>query len=85
MVARLCEEGHADRLMLSHDAGCYMDVIDGEDAGDELGASSNWHYEFISTSVIPDLLEAGVTQRQVDQMMIDNPRTFLASACRGGY
>lgn len=84
-IVRLCQEGYANRLMLSHDAGCYMDVVDGEDAGNELGDVSNWHYEFISRTVLPDLLTAGVTQQQVDLMMIENPRAYLSNIWRGGY
>lgn len=84
-VVRLCEEGYADRLMLSHDAGCYMDIIDGEDPGDEHKNFPNWHYEFISRTVLPDLLAAGVSQQQIDQMMIENPRIYLSSIWSGAY
>ncbi|NLE79672.1 MAG: phosphotriesterase-related protein, partial [Rhodococcus sp.] len=85
VVARLCAEGYSDRLVLSHDAGCYMDVIDGEDATDVLGEKTNWHYQFIIKQVVPDLLAAGVTRSQVDDMLVHNPRRFLESACKGGY
>ena len=36
-------------------------------------------YLHISTTILPALLEAGVTQAQIDQMMIENPRRIFAT------
>jgi len=30
-------------------------------------------------NIIPRLLEAGVTQQQIDTMLVDNPRRFFGS------
>jgi len=76
VIARLCERGYADRMVLSHDASCYLDWYPGEEP---FPALTNWHYLHISNDVIPALLAAGVTQTQVDTMLIDNPRRFLTS------
>jgi phosphotriesterase-related protein len=70
-VALLCRLGHADRMILSHDAPSYIDWY--ERWMIEL-ASPNWHYNFIPDTVIPALRQAGVTDDQVRQMTIDNPR-----------
>ncbi|MYJ01094.1 MAG: phosphotriesterase-related protein, partial [Chloroflexi bacterium] len=36
-------------------------------------AQPNWHFNHIPDDVVPALLERGVTQSQVDQMLIGNP------------
>lgn len=82
VVAELCRRGYTDQLVLSHDASCYIDWIAGEVP---LGALPNWHYLHISQDVVPALLAAGVTDTQIDTMLVANPARFLASAGLGGY
>ena len=82
VVAQLCEMGYAQQLVLSHDASCYIDWIEGEVP---LTALPNWHYLHISKDVIPALLEAGVSNEQIDTMLIDTPKQFLESQNLGGY
>ncbi len=87
VVAELCRRGHADQMVLSHDASCYIDWIEGETpAGpDQSEVMPNWHYLHISKDVIPALLEQDVTPEQIDTMLVDNPRRFLESKNLGGY
>ncbi len=75
VVADLCARGYAERMVLSHDASCYLDWIPGElpPAG-----MDNWNYLHISRDVLPALREAGVSEEQIDTMLIDNPRRFLS-------
>ena len=82
VVAQLCEMGYAQQLVLSHDASCYIDWIEGEVP---LAPLPNWHYLHISKDVIPALLEAGVSIEQIDTMLIDTPKQFLESQNLGGY
>jgi len=82
VVAELCRRGHADQLVLSHDASCYIDWIEGEVP---LAPLPNWHYLHISKDVIPALLAAGVTESQIETMLVDTPRRFLQSQNLGGY
>ena len=82
VVAQLCEMGYAQQLVLSHDASCYIDWIEGEVP---LSPLPNWHYLHISKDVIPALLEAGVSTEQIDTMLIDTPKQFLESRNLGGY
>jgi len=82
VVAQLCEMGYAQQLVLSHDASCYIDWIEGEVP---LAPLPNWHYLHISKDVIPALLEAGVSTEQIDTMLIDTPKQFLESRNLGGY
>ena len=82
VVAQLCEMGYAQQLVLSHDASCYIDWIEGEVP---LTPLPNWHYLHISKDVIPALSEAGVSSEQIDTMLIDTPKQFLESQNLGGY
>jgi phosphotriesterase-related protein len=73
-VAQLCAHGYADRMVLAHDAACFMDWFDLEL---QPVMAPNWHYTHISDDVLPALLAQGVTQDQIDQMLVDNPRRIL--------
>lgn len=77
-IAALCERGYADRMVLSHDAMCYIDWF-GENY-DELRPQilPDWHYEHISDTVLPLLRQAGVSDKDIDVMMIENPRRYFA-------
>ncbi|MGY4654534.1 phosphotriesterase-related protein [Mycobacterium sp. URHB0021] len=70
-VARMCERGHADKMVLSHDASCFIDWLP-----EELVpvAVPNWHYLHIHNDVIPALKQRGVTDGQLSTMLVDNPR-----------
>ena len=80
-IATLCEQGYADRIVLAHDAACYMDFFSGE-AGQQALAQvvPNWHFQHISADVLPALRERGVTDEQVTTMMVDNPRRYFTPA-----
>jgi phosphotriesterase-related protein len=82
VVVELCRRGYADRMVLSHDAACYIDWIAGEEP---LGASPNWHYLHISEDVLPALRAQGVTDQQIDVMLVDTPRRFFETSALGGY
>ncbi len=69
----LIGEGLADRIHLSHDAACFLDFF----VGNPFFANEKPDYLLISEQVLPALLEAGVTQEQIDQMMIANPVAFF--------
>ena len=72
-LTALVAEGYADRIVLSHDASCFFDFF----TGDEKFAEEKPDYLLISRTIVPALLEAGVTQEQVDTMMVDNPRRYF--------
>ncbi|HUC37675.1 MAG TPA: hypothetical protein VMR97_11210 [Acidimicrobiales bacterium] len=73
-VARMCELGLAEKMVLSHDAACHMDWFD-EDFIRQ--AQPNWNFLHISHDVIPMLTERGVTDEQLRTMLVDNPRRVL--------
>jgi phosphotriesterase-related protein len=69
----LLAEGYGDRIHLSHDAACFFDFM----VGDPAFAEEKPDYLLISHQVVPALLDAGVTQAQIEDMMVANPRRFL--------
>ena len=73
-VARLCERGRADRMVLSHDAACFNDWL--PEAALPV-VIPNWHYLHIHNDVIPALKEKGVTDTQLRQMLVDNPQKIF--------
>ena len=74
VVADLCAQGYADRMVLAHDAACYMDWFTPEV---QSAMAPNWHFNHISDDVLPELLSRGVTQDQVDQMLTANPKRLF--------
>jgi phosphotriesterase-related protein len=69
----LLAEGYGDRVHLSHDAACFLDFM----IGDPAFANEKPDYLLITNQVLPALREQGVTQAQIDEMMMANPRRFL--------
>jgi phosphotriesterase-related protein len=77
-IVALAADGYADRMVLSHDASCYIDWFGPDFMQLHETLTPNWHYEHISDDVLPALLDRGVTQAQIDQMMVDNPKRYFA-------
>ncbi|HJQ25147.1 MAG TPA: phosphotriesterase-related protein [Blastocatellia bacterium] len=73
-VARMCELGHADKMVLSHDAACFNDLLPEAALPAVL---PNWHYLHIHNDVIPALRARGVTDEQLNQMLVENPRKIF--------
>jgi phosphotriesterase-related protein len=73
-LAALCSEGHAGVVHLGHDAGTFHDFM----IGNPYFADERPSYIHISRDILPQLLEAGVTQGQIDQMLVENPQRFFA-------
>ena len=75
IVARMCERGHADRMVLAHDASCYIDWLPEAALPVVL---PNWHYLHIHNDVLPALRQRGVTEVQITTMLVDNPRAIFS-------
>lgn len=75
-VAQMCERGHADRMVLSHDASCFYDAMP-EDL--MRVALPNWHYQHITTDVLPALREHGVSDEHITAMLVTNPRRIFGT------
>ena len=76
-VAELVRRGYAERMVLAHDAACFIDWFE---EGAKAAAVPNWNFTHISDDVIPALVERGVTEQQVATMMVDNPRRYFEVA-----
>jgi len=78
-VVELCRRGYSKRMVLSHDAACYIDWID----PNVISMMSQWHYLHIHDDVLPYLREHGVTDSQIDDMLIHTPRRYFENT--GAY
>ena len=75
-VVELCRRGYAGRMVLSHDAACYIDWID----PGVLPFMPQWNYLHIGAEVLPYLRDHGVTEGQITTMLVDNPRRLFEAA-----
>jgi len=73
-VAKMCERGHAGKMVLSHDAACFNDWLPEAALPSVL---PNWHFLHIHNDVIPALQQRGVTEQQINTMLVDNPREIF--------
>jgi phosphotriesterase-related protein len=74
MVAVLCAKGLASRITLSHDASCYLDMIT-DGLIDE--RAPQWNFTHIPKTIIPMLKERGVSDADIHQMTVGNPRDLF--------
>jgi phosphotriesterase-related protein len=72
-VARLCTRGYADRIVLSHDAMCFVDWF----PRSIMDASQHWRWTYISEEVLPAMRARGISDDDVRRMLVDNPRRIL--------
>ena len=75
-VVALCERGYAERMVLSHDACATLEWFAPEAVAQ---MAPNWNFTFLFTTAIPQLLELGVTQDQIDAMLGANVHRWLAA------
>lgn len=74
VVAEMCARGHAGRMVLSHDSYCFNDRFDPDVVRSR---HPNYHLLHISRDVLPELRGRGVTEDQIHQMLVENPRRIL--------
>jgi phosphotriesterase-related protein len=74
VVAKLCAEGYAPKMVLSHDANCWSDMLSEEQ---KARVRPKWHYNHISDDILPALRKAGVSEAHIDQMLVKNPRAIF--------
>lgn len=73
-VAALCEQGLAERVVLAQDASCFIDWFP---PGVREQLLPRWHFTHVTDDVLPALVERGVTQAQIEQMLVTNPRDYF--------
>ena len=74
-LAKLCDRGYASRVMLSHDKASFTDWF--TNAEQDL-VLPDWQFTHIHSSLLPGLREHGISEDQIEQMLIRNPRDFFA-------
>ena len=77
-IARLCADGLAAKMVLAHDTNCYSDF-----PAAMRERFPNWRFTHIPNDVVPMLRDAGVSQEQIDQMLVHTPRAIFER--QGGY
>ncbi len=70
-IKKMCDLGYANKMVLSHDAACYIDWID---PNLRQSALPKWNFNHISDDVLPALREAGVSEDDITAMTVDNAR-----------
>ena len=73
-VLELLRRGYGDRMVLAHDASCFIDWFDPEAKRQVV---PRWNVRHISEDVIPALLEGGASREDVDRMLVTNPRQYF--------
>jgi len=73
-VVHLCRKGFSTKMILSQDAACYNDSYP-----DEFLAAKvpNWNYFHILKDVVPALKAHGITEDQINTMLVRNPRRIF--------
>jgi len=82
-IVTLASRGYAGSMVLAHDANCFIDYFGAAHDAARAAAAPNWHYEHITDDVLPALLASGVTQEQIDTMMVENPVRYFTPAKDG--
>jgi phosphotriesterase-related protein len=72
-LIEMCQRGYADRMVLAHDASCYMDWIDPQ----LLALMTQWHYLHIHDDVLPYVRDRGVSEAQIETMLVHVPRRYF--------
>jgi phosphotriesterase-related protein len=73
-LTALVADGYTDRVHLGHDAACFYDFM----VENPWFVDEKPDYLHISNTILPALLEAGVTSAQVDEMLNENPHRFFS-------
>jgi phosphotriesterase-related protein len=72
-LVEMCRRGYAGQMVLSQDAACYIDWVEPW-ARD---AMAQWHYLHIGNDVLPYVRARGVSDQDIETMLVDVPRRFL--------
>ncbi|MHC4607906.1 MAG: phosphotriesterase family protein, partial [Planctomycetota bacterium] len=79
-VAELCRRGFAERMVLSHDACCRMDLIPEEVFRP---VTPRWNFRHIPDDVVPALRKEGVSEAEIRTLTVENPRRYFEQ--QGAY
>lgn len=73
-VVDLVERGYAAKIVLAHDASCFIDWFDPEAKRQVV---PKWNFRHISEDVLPALRDGGVSDDDIETMLVANPRRYF--------
>ncbi len=79
-IVELVKRGYGDRLTLSHDCWCWSDFFPTE--AHRAARFPELSYCYVPLTALPAMREAGLSDREIDAMQIDNPRRHFEDAAR---
>jgi phosphotriesterase-related protein len=82
-VTELCKRGYADRMVLSHDACCVIGGHPHQQSSSQNERTPNSHWTYLFDEVIPALMDNGVDEHQIRQMLVENPKHVFSQ--QGSY
>lgn len=77
LIAGLCAAGFADRIMLAHDCAIVWIGRPLPLPEAALPLIANWNWGHILKDVVPDLKKFGVSDEQIQMMLVENPKKFF--------
>jgi phosphotriesterase-related protein len=78
-LVEMCRRGWAGQIVLSQDASCYIDWL----APGVMDFLPQWHYTHVLDDVLPHVRGEGVTDEQIETMLVANPRRYFEAATAG--
>lgn len=76
-IVDLCKEGYSNQIMLSHDTVNVWLGRPYEAPEPVLKALANWRMDYIPQNIIPLLKAKGVTDEQINNMMVENVKNLF--------
>ncbi|WP_433522079.1 hypothetical protein ACQPZ2_33510 [Nocardia pseudovaccinii] len=73
-IVELVRRGYLDKVVIAHDAACHIDWFDPEAKAQ---VAPRWNYRHISEDVIPALTARGLTDDDIDAILVRNPRRYF--------
>jgi phosphotriesterase-related protein len=73
-VCTVLAEGHVDQIHFSHDGATFHDFM----VGDPMFAGEEADYLHLSNVILPQLRGRGISDADIDRIMVDNPRRWLS-------
>ncbi|MEV6139250.1 phosphotriesterase-related protein [Nocardia sp. NPDC051990] len=73
-IVELVRRGYLDKIVIAHDAACHIDWMD---PVAKAQAVPQWNYRHISEDVIPALMAGGLTEDDIEAILVRNPRRYF--------
>lgn len=73
-VLELLRRGYAERIVIAHDASCFIDWFDPDAKAQVV---PQWNYRHISEDVVPALLAGGASESDIETILVKNPRDYF--------